>query len=55
MLESMWSSMSSSMQLAKECLESTEDEDKDSTVVEALDSMSETIENGESPRLSLID
>lgn len=49
MLESMWSSMSSSMQLAQECLEKNEDEEAAATAsnsnMEGLEKFAQTIDN----------
>lgn len=50
MFESMWSSMSSSMQLAQECLEKTEDEEAASAStntpnMEGLEKFAQTIDN----------
>jgi hypothetical protein len=46
MLESMWSSMSSSMQLAQECLEKNEDEETTETSsMEGLEKFAQTIDN----------
>jgi len=49
MLESMWSSMSSSMQLAQECLEKEEDEEvaasSNSSGMEGLETFAQTIDN----------
>lgn len=48
MLESMWSSMSSSMQLAQECLEKNEDEEAaaaSNTPMEGLEKFAQTIDN----------
>jgi autophagy-related protein 2 len=47
MLESMWSSMSSSMQLAQECLEKDEDEEAaaNASNMEGLESFAQTIDN----------
>jgi autophagy-related protein 2 len=48
MLESMWSSMSSSMQLAQECLEKNEDEESAGTsTMEGLEKFAQTIDNSE--------
>mgnify|MGYP007092088288 CR=1 FL=1 len=49
MLESMWSSMSSSMQLAQECLEKNEDEEAAtaSSNMEGLEKFAQTIDNSE--------
>lgn len=50
MLESMWSSMSSSMQLAQECLEKNEDEEAaaasaNTSNMEGLEKFAQTIDN----------
>lgn len=47
MLESMWSSMSSSMQLAQECLEKSEDEEAAAATsnMEGLEKFAQTIDN----------
>lgn len=51
MLESMWSSMSSSMQLAQECLERNEDEEvataATSSGMDGLEKFAQTIDNSE--------
>lgn len=51
MLESMWSSMSSSMQLAQECLERNGDEEAAAatanTPMEGLEKFAQTIDNSE--------
>lgn len=49
MLESMWSSMSSSMQLAQECLEKNEDEEAAAAgaAMEGLEKFAQTIDNSE--------
>lgn len=50
MFESMWSSMSSSMQLAKECLENDGDEDlqlnTQNSTIEGLEKFAQTIDSG---------
>lgn len=54
MLESMWSSMSSSMQLAKECLEKNEDEAAtaaSSSNMEGLEKFAQTIDNSKQCRI----
>lgn len=50
MLESMWSSMSSSMQLAQECLEKNGNEDSETEIqsqsnMEGLEKFAQTIDN----------
>jgi autophagy-related protein 2 len=54
MLESMWSSMSSSMQLAQECLEKNEDPELEvptsSNQMEGLEKFAQTIDNSELSR-----
>lgn len=55
MLESMWSSMSSSMQLAQECLERNEDEEIASTTstgMDGLEKFAQTIDNSKSLLIS---
>jgi hypothetical protein len=51
MLESMWSSMSSSMQLAQECLERNSDEEAaaaaNTSSMEGLEKFAQTIDNSE--------
>lgn len=51
MLESMWDSMSSSMQLAQECLERNEEEDaadlNDPSNMDGLEKFAQTIDNSE--------
>lgn len=54
MLESMWSSMSSSMQLAQECLEKNEDQElAESSSMEGLEKFAQTIDNSKSDSFSL--
>lgn len=56
MLESMWSSMSSSMQLAQECLEKNEDaefEMPSSSSMEGLEKFAQTIDNSKNNKLSI--
>lgn len=53
MLESMWSSMSSSMQLAQECLEKNEEEEAaaasaNAASLEGLETFAQTIDNSKS-------
>lgn len=50
MLESMWSSMSSSMQLAAECIKQTPNEEKDlqATPMEGLELFAQTIDSSKS-------
>lgn len=55
MLESMWSSMSSSMQLAQECLEKNEDEEAaaasaSTSTMEGLEKFAQTIDNSKTRR-----
>lgn len=53
MLESMWSSMSSSMQLAQECLERNEDEESTgASSMEGLEKFAQTIDNSKKVRRS---
>lgn len=47
MLESMWSSMSNSMQLAQECLENEQEVTAAPSTMEGLDKFAQTIDNSE--------
>lgn len=48
MLESMWSSMSNSMQLAQECLENEKEVAATATAMEGLEKFAQTIDNSKS-------
>lgn len=54
MLESMWSSMSSSIQLAQECLEKNEDEENAAAAtssMEGLEKFAQTIDNSKTTEI----
>ena len=45
MLESMWSSMTSSMQMAAECMKQSAAEDKEAATMEGLELFAQTIDS----------